>query len=188
MATKSLPDPELLRKLLRYEPETGELFWLPRDASLFSDGYRTAQGSCNNWNSQNAGKKTFLQSDGRGYRQGVIFNKTYKAHRVVWALVYGKWPDNHIDHINGVRDDNRIENLRDVTLAENNKNMARPINNKSGKSGVHFDKSCNRWRAYIRHDGKRRHIGCFGSFDEAAKARNLAEKQYGFHPNHGRSM
>ena len=91
-----------------------------------------------------------------------------------------------MDHINGNRRDNRIENLRVVTVAENNKNLKTFKTNKSGRMGVHFDKSCRRWRAYIRYNGKRRHIGLYGSFEEASKARAKAEIKYGYHPNHGR--
>lgn len=58
----------------------------------------------------------------RGYRYIAINKKDYAAHRLAWLYVYGKWPDNFIDHINGKTDDNRIENLRDVSQKENMKN------------------------------------------------------------------
>ena len=134
-----LPSIDTLRKLLRYEPETGKLFWLIRTADLFNDGYRSAAGTCANWNAKYAGKEALTSLNGNGYRQGFIFNKHFVAHRVAWALHYGVWPENEIDHINHDRADNRILNLRDVSRRENSINSKPSANNTSGFNGVHFD-------------------------------------------------
>ncbi len=110
------------------------------------------------------------------------------AHRVAWLLTYGKWPDEQIDHINGVRDDNRRENLRDVSLQENRKNMKKPKNNTSGYMGVVWDEGRRRWQARIRVNSKDHYLGRFKDVDSAIKTRKEAEIKYGFHKNHGRAV
>lgn len=182
--TDELPPTELLRKLLRYEPETGKLFWKERSVDMFSDGKQTAEHNCASWNEKYAGKEAFTAGD-RGYKQGLILGRNYKAHRVIWALVNGEWPDN-IDHINGIRDDNRIDNLRSVSQAENNRNAKRRSNNTSGVCGVHWYKRGNKWVAQIRADGNIKHLGYFTDFDDAVAARKEAEIEHGYHENHGR--
>lgn len=182
---KSLPSPELLRKLLRYEPDTGKLFWRERTPDMFVSECRDAQNSCSAWNSKFSNKEAFT-SICRGYKSGAIFGKNYRAHRVIWAIFYGKWPKGQIDHINGLRSDNRIENLRDVTNEENHKNMKIRSDNSSGVMGVFFYKSRKKWEAYIKADGRKKHLGYFASIDEAIDARRDAEKEYGYHENHGR--
>jgi len=105
------------------------------------------------------------------------------AHRLAWLYVYGYMPD-FIDHINGVRCDNRIENLRDVTFQENARNMRIFKNNTSGVCGVNKIKSGN-WRARIGVGGKYKSIGCFKYKWDAICARKSAENKYGYHDNHG---
>lgn len=182
---KDLPPPELLRKLLSYKPDTGRLFWKERSADMFTDGKQTAEHICANWNSRFAGKEAFTTDNGYGYRTGSIFDCTYMAHRVIWAMIHDECPDT-IDHINGVRDDNRIENLRSVSLAENLKNQKRYSRNTSGVCGVYWHKRDNKWDAQIRVGGKLMHLGLFTDFDEAVAARKKAEVEHGFHQNHGR--
>jgi hypothetical protein len=166
-------DPETLRTLVRYEPETGKLFWLPRHGNA---SFNTA------W----AGKEafTFVRSD--GYRVGSLFNLGYYSHRVVWAIVYGEWPEGQIDHINGVRSDNRFTNLRSVSSFENKRNIKRPVHNTSGTIGVAWEKGTKRWRARIVVDGVRINLGNFDTVEDAAAARKEAEAKHGYHPNHGR--
>lgn len=180
-----LPPPELLRKLLRYEPKTGELYWHERTPDLFADGGHTAEHTCAKWNSRYAGKEAFTSLNTCGYKHGQIFGKMHRAHRIIWAIVYGEWPD-HIDHINGVRVDNRIENLRSVSNKENSRNRRRQSNNTSGVCGVCWNKAANKWMVQIMVDKNQKHLGYFVDFDEAIAARKDAEAKYNFHPNHGR--
>jgi hypothetical protein len=98
----------------------------------------------------------------------------------------GKWPDTEIDHINGNRADNRFENLRQVSHQENGKNTKRYASNRSGFAGVGRTTNPSKWRARIRVNGKLVHLGVFDSAEDARTARKAAEKQFGFHENHGR--
>ena len=185
--SKELPSPELLRKLLRYEPETGKLFWRERTPDLFKDGKYSAERNCAAWNGAWSGKEAFTAIDGQGYKVGSIFCCDYTAHRVIWAMVHGEWPIKQIDHINGIRDDNRITELRDVTHEENSKNQKRPLTNTSGVVGVSWYGRVQKWHARIQVGGKPKHLGYFTDFNEAVAARKAAEVKHGFHENHGRA-
>lgn len=125
----------------------------------------------------------FLNSD--GYWDVRYKGKTYRAHRVAWLITYGKWPEYGIDHKNQVKLDNRLENLRDVTQAENNANMKRweegkwiPRHNTSGNVGVYFRQDRQRWRARIKVKGVYKCLGCFATYEEAVAVRLAAEKLY----------
>lgn len=165
MASKALPSPEVLRQLLRYEPETGKLFWKERDRSLFA-----SQRACSTWNARYAGTEAFTVNDGYGYRQSSIFRCIAKAHRVVWAMVHGQWPSDQIDHINGKKDDNRLENLRQATNAQNMRNLGAYANNTSGSKGVCWHKGARKWMAQITVDGKCRYLGLFAKKQDAVDA------------------
>lgn len=82
-----------------------------------------------------------------GYIQIEVKGKAYLAHRLAWLLFYGCWPENNIDHINHIKTDNRIANLRDVTQAENTKNRSLGIANTSGFLGVSLYKPTGKWVA-----------------------------------------
>ena len=183
MATKTLPPQALLNQLLRYEPETGKLFWLERDDSLFKEGRRNPAKI---WNTRFAGKEAFPASHCEGYCQGAIFGKKILAHRVIWKMVHGV-EALEIDHINGNRSDNRLINLRSVDAKTNMKNMRRINRNTSGVTGIGWAKREGKWRARLSTDDVEYHIGYFTSFDEAVAARKAAETQYGFHENHGKA-
>jgi hypothetical protein len=183
---KPLPSPELLRKLLRYEPDTGRLFWRKRTPDMFEGQSRNAQDCCNAWNNKFAGREAFTSISGKGYNSGAIFGRNYRAHRVIWAIFHGEWPRGQIDHINGNPSDNRIKNLRDVTNEENHRNMKTRSDNTSGVMGVFFYKTRKKWEAYIKTDGRKKHLGYFANIDDAIAARKAAEIKYGYHKNHGR--
>lgn len=185
MASKAHPTPEELRQLLRYEPETGKLFWKQRDVSLFEDRGNGAAANAASWNARYAGAEALTALNAAGYRHGAVFGCKLRAHRVAWALVHGQWPQGEIDHINGITDDNRLENLREVTGQENQRNSKRPANNTSGVVGVSWYEPARKWVARIRVI-KRIHLGYFDDFNEAVAARKAAEAAYGFHQNHGR--
>ena len=181
MAKRELPDPELLRKLLRYEPETGKLYWRERPREMF----KTA-GAWKAWNTKFAGARAFATVNSFGYCVGGLSGRMHKAHRIIWAIVHGGHPIEYIDHINGNRTDNRIQNLRSVSCAENNRNSSLPRDNSSGVIGVYWHRQKNRWHAQIRINGGTKHIGYFKSLNAAAEARARAEAKYSYHPNHGR--
>ncbi len=181
MAAQELPDPELLRKLLRYEPETGKLFWNHRPLDMFKKKQTWAA-----WNTRWAGKEAFTSTNLHGYRQGNIFKCVTRAHRVIWAIVTGRWPSEQIDHINGIRTDNRLQNLREVSGSENSKNKCQRSNNTSGVTGVSWSRDKQKWLADIRVNRKQIYIGRFDNFEDAVAARKAAEAKYGFHENHGR--
>lgn len=168
-----------LRKLVRQD-ELGRLYWLPRPSNLFSSVRHQKR-----WNTCFSGK---LADNNRrdGYKVVSIFNKQYLSHRIVWAINYGSWPTNQIDHINGNRSDNVITNLRQVDNKLNSKNQKRSKLNTSGVTGVYWYKKYSKWKAQIMFEGKSKHLGYFEDIQSAIIARKQAEQEFGFHNNHGR--
>lgn len=120
-----------------------------------------------------------------GYLRVDIAGKTYAVHRVCWFLYYGSWPEGDIDHINHDRKDNRLSNLRVVSRTENMKNATKSKANSSGHTGVTWCKQQSQWAAQVCVAGKNKKIGRFDSLEEAVLARNKANIDLGFHPNHG---
>lgn len=169
-----------VQQLLDYDSTTGLLYWKTRSPDLFNN-----QRLCNSWNAQYAGKEAFTSDNGRGYKQGTINNKLYKAHRIIFLMNYGYWPD-QIDHIDQNRSNNRLSNLREVSNTENQKNARKRVDNTSGKTGVTWNKLVNAWYARIGVNGVKVTIGRFDTKEEAIKARLEAEKLYNYHPNHGK--
>lgn len=105
-----------------------------------------------------------------GYWQIHIDGKTYYAHRLAWLYVYGRWPECGLDHINGVRSDNRICNLREATPTQNCQNRKISIHNKSGVKGVHWDAYVKSWRAFIAVNGEVMALGTFDTKEQAEEA------------------
>lgn len=168
-------------RLIKADFETGKLFWLPRPPEMFS-----SQGWADYWNARYAGAEAFTAKEKHGYHVGNFHGRLYKAHRVIWLLHSGEWPREQIDHINGIRSDNRISNLRPVSKLENAKNMRVSKRNTSGVPGVVWMKHQNKWCASIFCNGTKHHLGVFSVFDEAVAARRGAEVRLGFGPMHGR--
>lgn len=186
---KAHPSPELLRKVLRYEPDTGKLYWRERPVEMFNDTpCRSTKGTCAMWNARLAGKEAFIHTHAYGYRTGCVLRVQVTAHRVIWAIVHGEWPEADIDHINGIRDDNRLANLRSVTRQENMKNQKIRSTNTSGVVGVYWKKLEGLWEARIFADGKLLFLGAFAKKADAISARKGAEKLYDYHENHGRKV
>ena len=171
----------ILRQLLRYEQETGLLFWLPRDVQTFIP-MRIGK----TWNTRNAGNVAGRIDEITGYRKIMLEGRPRLAHRLAWAVHYGEYPLGTIDHINGIRSDNRLINLRDVSHEENMRNTKKPVTNNSGVVGVFWNKRDGEWRATIQVSRKTKSLGSYLKFEDAVAARLEAERQYGFHPNHGR--
>jgi len=187
MTAKDLPTPATLRKLLSYDPGTGLMVWKRRSPEMFTDGSRyTAEQVCTRWNTRFDGKPAFETATSLGYFGGRVFGKIYFAHRVAYAIHHGAWPHGQVDHISGVKTDNRIANLRDVSHSENLRNAAISSNNTSGACGVSWNVATSKWRAQIRRNREQKHLGTFDNFDDAVAARAAAEVKYGYHPNHGR--
>lgn len=126
-----------------------------------------------------------LKPDAHGYLKIQIRGKKIPLHRLAFLLTTGVWPNKDVDHINGVRTDNRWENLRLCSKSENNKNTGVRNDNKSGVTGVHWHKSVCKWVAYIKHEGRNIHLGSFDDKSKAIESRRNAESMYGFHANHG---
>lgn len=158
---------ERVNELLEYNKDTGVFTWVAKTSNL-SRVEIGAEAGC---------------KDKQGYRVIRFDKKNYKAHRLAWLVIYGYMPK-IIDHINQVKDDNRIENLREVTTKENTKNQPRRSNNTSGCTGVRLDKNWGNYEAYIKVDGKVVYLGKYDKFEDAVDARKQAEVKYGFHENH----
>lgn len=108
--------------------------------------------------------------NGDGYVHIRIGSKKYKAHRLAWFYIYRNWPLTFVDHVNGVKSDNRIANLREATRAENQRNRKTNYNSASGRKGVCFDERTAKWKAAIRVNRKPIHLGYFKTAEEAHAA------------------
>lgn len=159
MYTKPLPSQQMLQKHLRYDSESGLVF-------------------------RHDGTPAFQTRSISGYLCGTLFGQKYRAHRIIWKLIYGTEPE-LIDHIDGVRTNNLLANLRSVTEPENQKNRRLSISSKSGVNGVHWCKASRAWIAKITINRRAKALGRFHNIDDAIAARKAAERQHGFHENHG---
>lgn len=110
-----------------------------------------------------------------------VFSKQYRAHRLAWLWMTGKWPDNEVDHANGKRDDNRWSNLRDVPPTINRQNQRRAMSNsKTGLLGASWNARDRRFVARIKVGAKYRSLGGFDSAEAAHQAYLQAKRQ--LHP------
>jgi hypothetical protein len=112
-----------------------------------------------------------------GYRTVRIHGKAYLEHRIIYTMIHGSCPE-YLDHINGNRQDNRIENLRPCNLMENQRNKKLSKANKSGHKNVSWKQSTNRWRVHIRTSGERIEIGQFEDLELAALVAEMAREKY----------
>lgn len=141
---------ERLRQVLRYEPATGNFFWVHRDTHKSKLGKQAS----------------IIRS--HGYLSVCIDSVYYYTHRLVWMYVNGRMPD-VIDHINGNKQDNRIENLRSVDQKTNAENVVKPRkHNKSGLIGAY--KAKNKFKSKIKIDGKYVYLGMFETPEDASQA------------------
>lgn len=167
---QSLLTADEARRLLSYDKNTGELRRLVRTSSRMKVG-------------DVAGDK--FHNGQRSYWRVRVKNSRFVAHRVIWLIVTGEWPENEIDHINGDGTDNRWDNLRSVTHSENCRNRRMRSDNKSGQTGVFWCRKSLRWTVQIKVDGKQKKLGSFKDKDAAITARKQAEREHGYHPLHG---
>lgn len=171
---------ERLREAVHYDGATGALTWRVRPVSHFSN-----RRAANSWNGHYAGRPAFATMMANGYLKGRFDGVEVLSHRVAWALMSGAFPDGDIDHINGVRSDNRARNLRECDRATNLQNT-RFRGNKTGVLGVSWHKASGLFHARIEVRGKVHSLGYFRDLSEAQTARLSAERVHGFHENHGR--
>ena len=155
-----------LKELLHYCPESGLFTWRVRS-------------------SRNVKAGDVAGCQGNGYTQISISRKLHYAHRLVFLYIEGEMPKDGVDHINHIKDDNRWCNLRHATTSINHMNMPMGKNNTSGFIGVHWDKATSKWKASIKIDGKAKHLGRYMSLMAAIFARKKAEREFGYHENHG---
>lgn len=141
-------DVDLIKSRLRYNKDTGAFTWAESRGKWKAGDVSSSVNSL-------------------GYCRVKVDGVSYLAHRLAWAFVYGDFPESDIDHVNGIKTDNRIENLRLATRSENQCNRGKHLNNKSGFKGVNWNQSVKKWAARCMVNGKRTHIGYF---DDAALA------------------
>lgn len=155
---------QTLKAILNYCQETGVFTWLFLEIdSTKSKSIRYQK----TWNSRFAGKVAGTIHH-EGYIQITIEGNRYMAHRLAWLYMYGAFPKDHIDHINGNRSDNTLYNLREATNAQNLQNQRMPSsNNKSGFLGVSLCKLRNKYQAVIMVSGKYKHLGYYDTPEEA---------------------
>jgi hypothetical protein len=171
--TVTLPTQTELRELLRYDSQTGQLFWKERPGTM---------NAAQSFNTRHAGQEAFTSLKD-GYRRGLLFQESVYAHRVIWKIMTGE-DASEIDHIDGNPLNNAWRNLRDIR-GGNQKNSRKRHDNTSGHVGV--VRRGERWIAQFGINGTTRHIGIYNTKEEAIAARKQAELEYGFHPNHGRN-
>lgn len=175
----------VLKELLRYDPETGFFRWRERDVNWFVD-----KPHCRSFNTRWAGKKAGVRATFNGYSRieiGILGVK-YKAHRLAFLYVYGRWPT-EILHYDQDGTNNKLSNLSEGTHADNMRNLKKPITNTSGVMGVQSHGPCGRWRVRFRHNGRFVEGGrLFTSFREAVLRLSELRVQYGCHPNHGQEV
>ena len=173
---------EFLHQCFKYNAFTGVVVWKERPLHHFQSK-REQSGL----NKRYAGKVAGA-TNAYGYITSCLRGHRVMMHRVAWVMTYGNIGEFQLDHINGIRTDNRIDNLRPVDNQENHKNMKLFSTNTSGVPGVSWDKRTRRWRVQIRHCGKWIYLGRFECFQDAVVARSVANEKYGFHQNHGRAQ
>ena len=184
---------KVARELLRYEPETGGLFWKRRAVKWFKTYRRrsgrsdavivtfTAKRQCESWNRRLAGKRAGYLSEGYWVLQ--LFGRQ-QAARVIFLMQKGRWPE-YIDHIDRDGTNNRWSNLREATSELNSRNRSLPSNNTTGIIGVHWDAQYKTYRAKINVSYRRISLGRFAKLEDAIAARKVAEARYGFTEGHG---
>lgn len=145
MKRNKLPSLKTIKELLRYDPITGAFAWLvDRRGAMAGDRAGTKNPS--------------------GYLEISIKGTKYRAHRLAWLFMTGQQPPECLDHINGIKDDNRWSNLREATVSQNVINSKVSTRNKVGLKGVSLVPSQNDiWCARIRHEGKLIYLGCFST-------------------------
>ena len=158
-----------LKELLHYNPDTGVFTWLVKRSGIKLGDV--------------AGTKR--KNDGKTYIIISVDGKKYRAHRLAFLYMTSDFPELICDHINGNGIDNRWYNLREVDYVNNNRNMKLRVDNSSGTPGVYWNKKDKRWQVSIKVGKNRGYIGQYKKLKDAVEARLAAEREHGFHENHG---
>jgi hypothetical protein len=183
---KELPSKEYFDTLLRCDPEKGYLYWKERSAEILESlGIERKQNSYKTWNVKFAGKRALIAVNGRGYYHGAVMGRTMRAHRIIWKMVHGVDAE-YIDHIDGDRLNNKIENLRSVSHSMNLRNQKMNAKNTSGHIGVYWHASTKQWAAQIKVKQQTIFLGYNKDINVVIQLRKDAEEKYNFHKNHGR--
>lgn len=154
---------EVVRALFDYDPETGALTRKVGRGTRFKVG-STVGGKCRI----------------HGYMMMRFGQRAYRVHRVIWLWWYGYWPEHDIDHVNRVRHDNRLRNLRHVTRECNNRNSCLSRKNVSGVKGVSYDKSVGYYKIRVSINNTPCFVGCSKDFSESVLMRFAAEQCLGY--------
>lgn len=161
MAKKPDITQDELKRVLSYDPDTGDLTWRVTLSNRAPAGRK-------------AGTKNEI-----GYMQLSVHGREYLAHRLIWFYVHGRWPEQDVDHKNTNRADNRLDNLREATRAQNLQNANRKSNNTSGFKGVSWSSRRQKWIVTIKGPGiKQRCIGQYADKATAARAYKEAAEFY----------
>lgn len=158
----------------------GLLYWKKRPLNHFK-----TLCARNSFNGQFAGEVAGTLTP-KGYIRITLFGKGCFAHRAIWVMFNG-CINYAIDHIDGNKVNNKINNLRDVNQSNNSKNTKMKSTNTSGITGVTWHKGSSRWISRASINGKRLNIGTFSCFFNACCARKSAEIEFLYHENHGRA-
>lgn len=170
---------------LDYDAETGIFTWKMPTRERFA-----TENAFTSWRTRFGGKAA-----GKTRPDGYISiritteagSRSFMAHRLAWLFTHGKWPDSQIDHMNGVRTDNRIANLRDVPARLNMRNTKTPTDSKTGVPGVTWSAHAKRWLVRANLTGKTKNLGYYLNFEDAVAARDRAVAgRHGYHENHGK--
>lgn len=121
----------------------------------------------------------------KGYINIKINGKDQRAGRLAYLYMAGFFPDNQVDHKNKIKIDNRWDNLQDITNQENCRKKGMNKNNKSGVTGVRWNKKLNKWQVTLRVDGRNKHFGVFVELCDATLAIQKAKRENGYNANHG---
>lgn len=159
---------EKMKHYLRYCPDTGNFYWLVKRTNNSFANVGDLAGSL----------------DENGYIRLTFDGKKHRAHRLAFVFMGQELPE-QVDHVNGVRSDNRWVNLKESNPLQNAKNAKRRSNSKTAITGVTFSKKHNKWKARVNHKGETLYLGLFANLDDAIIARENANIKYGYSYRHG---
>ncbi len=162
MKTRRVISQERVKELLHYNPKTGIFTRKVRTANAINEGQRAGNITAN------------------GYREISLDNKKYYEQRLAWLYVYGYMPECEVHHKNGIKDNNKLKNLEELSYSCHALTRGLQSNNTSGIKGVWFDKSRSKYTAAVHLNDKKIQLGRYDTFDKAVVARWKGEVKYGF--------